>query len=204
VYDSIRHAVGPAFPVGIKLNSADFQRGGMTEDEALDTVSALAERGIDLVEVSGGTYEAPAMATGPRKQSTAVREAYFLEFAAQARSRVKVPLAVTGGFRSYEGVRDALASGALDLVGLGRSLALDPDFAAKLLGGGGAVSQVRPIRTGLGLIDRTAMMEVSFYSRQLHRMAKGQAPKPEESPKRALLGAVMQSGIGSVFTRLRG
>lgn len=203
VYDSIRRAVGPAFPVGIKLNSADFQRGGMAEDEALDAVSALAERGIDLVEISGGTYEAPAMATGPRKQSSEAREAYFLEFAAEARARVKVPLAVTGGFRSHDGVRDALASGALDVVGLARSLALDPDFAAKLLRGDGAVSEVRPIRTGLGPVDRLAMMEVSFYSRQLRRLAKGKAPKPHESPKLALLGAVMHTGIGSVFTRLR-
>jgi 2,4-dienoyl-CoA reductase-like NADH-dependent reductase (Old Yellow Enzyme family) len=203
VYDRIRESVGPEYPVSIKLNSADFQRGGITEAESLDVVSALSERGMDLIEISGGTYEAPAMALGPRKESTLQREAYFLDFAAQARTRVKTPLAVTGGFRSHAGIQSALASGALDMVGLGRALALDPDFPRKLLQDKQAVSGVGPIHTGIGLIDRTAMMEVSVYSRQLHRMGKGKAPKPDENRKLALAGVLMSSGFGTLFTRLR-
>ncbi len=108
VYRAMRKAVGPDFPIGIKLNSADFQRGGFTEEESLDTIRALADAGIDLIEISGGTYEAPAM-TGvkagkePVKDSTRQREAYFLEFAEKARLAVKTPLVVTGGFRSASG-----------------------------------------------------------------------------------------------------
>jgi 2,4-dienoyl-CoA reductase-like NADH-dependent reductase (Old Yellow Enzyme family) len=189
--------------VSIKVNSADFQKGGMTENEALDAVSALSQRGIDLIEISGGTYEAPAMAKGPRRESTQKREAYFLDFAAQARTRVKTPLAVTGGFRTLAGMQEALASGALDVVGLGRALTLDPDFPKRLLSGENAVSQVRPIETGIGLVDKTGMMEVSFYARQIHRMGKGQEPKPDENRKVALAGVLMANGVGTLFTRLR-
>jgi len=206
VYDSMRSAVGADFPVSIKLNSADFQKGGFGEEESLDVVSALSERGIDLLEISGGTYEAPAMALGDGSQpreSTRKREAYFMDFADKARQRVKTPLAVTGGFRTRAGIAEALASGALDMVGLGRALAIDPDFPRKLLRGDQVDSGVRPIRTGIGLIDRTAMMEVAWYARQLHRMGKGQSPRPDESPKLALLGILAAQGVGTLFTRLR-
>ena len=54
----IRARVSPGFAVGIKLNSADFQRGGFTEDESRSVVAALAREGLDLIEVSGGSYEA--------------------------------------------------------------------------------------------------------------------------------------------------
>lgn len=53
--------MGADFPVSIKLNSADFQRGGFTEEESLDLIRVLSEAGMDLIEISGGTYEAPAM-----------------------------------------------------------------------------------------------------------------------------------------------
>jgi len=89
------------------------------------------------------------------------------------------------------------------MVGLGRALAIDPDFPRKLLRGDQVDSGVRPIRTGIGLIDRTAMMEVAWYARQLHRMGKGQSPRPDESPKLALLGILAAQGVGTLFTRLR-
>ena len=103
----IRARVSPGFAVGIKLNSADFQRGGFTEDESRSVVAALAGEGIDLIEVSGGSYEQPAM-MGKAADSTRAREAYFLEYARTVRSLAgDIPLAVTGGFRS----RSAMARG---------------------------------------------------------------------------------------------
>ena len=93
----IRVRVSPGFAVGIKLNSADFQRGGFTEDESRSVVAALAHEGIDMIEVSGGSYEQPAM-MGKAADSTRAREAYFLEYARTVRSLAgDIPLAVTGG-----------------------------------------------------------------------------------------------------------
>jgi 2,4-dienoyl-CoA reductase-like NADH-dependent reductase (Old Yellow Enzyme family) len=186
VYKAMRAAVGPDFPVGIKLNSADFQRGGFTEEESLDTIRALATAGIDLIEISGGTYEAPAM-TGvkvdkaPVKESTRQREAYFLEFAEKARATVNTPLAVTGGFRSAKGMADAIHSGAVDMVGLARILAIEPDVANRLLSGKKPTQQVKPITTGIKAIDKLGLLEISWYTGQLKRIGRGEAPKPNES-----------------------
>jgi 2,4-dienoyl-CoA reductase-like NADH-dependent reductase (Old Yellow Enzyme family) len=204
VYAEIRRQVGKDFPVGIKLNSADFQRGGFTEEESMATIRALAEAGIDLVEISGGTYESPAM-TGidaAKSASTVKREAYFLEFAEKVRAAVPgTPLMVTGGFRSFAGMNAALRSGALDLVGLSRLLAVDPDAPAALLRGADSPQRVRPITTGIKAVDRMALMEVAWYARQLKRIAQGSEPKPHESGLRAFLGTVVHSGVGTFRTR---
>lgn len=212
VLRAMRAAVGPQFPIGIKLNSADFQRGGFTEEESLEVIRALEAEGIDLVEISGGTYEAPAM-TGIKDEaeaagrSTQVREAYFLAFAEKARQAVKVPLVVTGGFRSAAGMASALDSGAVDFVGMARALALEPDLPARLLSGGEPVHTVRPIKTGISFIDKMGLMEVTWYTGQLKRIGQGHPPKPRENALWVFLKFMAkQAGMGRgkrAPTRLR-
>ena len=200
VLQAMREATAADFPIGIKLNSADFQRGGFSEDESLDVMSALAEAGIDLIEISGGTYEAPAM-TGVRA-STREREAYFLDFADKVRARIpQTPLMVTGGFRSHAGMTAALASGSLDLCGIARLLAIEPDVSQRLLSGQDPIERVRPIKTGIGPVDRMAIMEVTWYTRQLRRIGKGQAPKPRESGLKAFLCSLVDTASGMRKTR---
>ncbi|HWU68681.1 MAG TPA: NADH:flavin oxidoreductase/NADH oxidase family protein [Stenotrophobium sp.] len=199
----MRRQVGEDFPIGIKLNSADFQRGGFTEEESLDAIRALVAAGIDLVEISGGTYEAPAM-TGIEtkvKASTRAREAYFLEFAEKVRAAVEVPLMLTGGFRSLDGMAQVLDSGAIDLIGLGRLLAVEPDLPARLLRGENPQHQIRPISTGIGMVDRMALMEVAWYSRQLRRMAEGREPKPHESGLKSFAVGMLENGWNTFRTR---
>ena len=187
VYRAMRLAVGPAFPIGIKLNSADFQRGGFTEEESIETIRALADAGMDLIEISGGTYEAPAMTgvqhktQGEKKESTRQREAYFLEFAEKARQAVLTPLVVTGGFRSAQGMAQAIDCGAVDMVGIARIMAIEPDVPARLLAGLAAQHTVKPLRTGIRLVDKMGLLEVSWYTGQLKRIGRGTAPKPHES-----------------------
>lgn len=204
VYAEIRRQVGPDFPVGIKLNSADFQRGGFSEEESIETIRALADAGIDLIEISGGTYEAPAMSgavQSAKMASTSTREAYFLEFAEKVRAAVTVPLMVTGGFRTAAGMNAALRSNALDIVGLARLLAIDPDAPAALLQGRDSLQQVRPIRTGIKSIDRLGVMEVLWYTRQLKRIARGRKPCPDESGLFAFLKSLLHSSWGTYRTR---
>lgn len=204
VYAEVRRQVGPDFPVGIKLNSADFQRGGFTEEESMETIRALADAGIDLIEISGGTYEAPAMSGAmqePRRASTVAREAYFLEFAEKVRAAVNVPLMVTGGFRTAAGMNAALRSGALDVVGVARLLAIDPDAPVALLQGRDSLQRVRAINTGLKAVDRMGIMEVLWYTRQLKRIARGREPRPDEGGLSAFLKSAFNSGWGTFRTR---
>lgn len=196
VYAAMRAEVGPDFPIGIKLNSADFQKGGFSEAESLDAVLALAEAGIDLVEISGGTYEAPTMMLGQARTSTRRREAYFLEFAAKVRAQTTVPLMVTGGFRTAAGMNTALADGHLDLVGLARLLAVEPDVPQRLLAGQDPTQVIRPIRTGIPLVDNSGGMEVTWYTRQLRRISDGRAPLPDESGLKSFLLDLPEKGIG--------
>ncbi|WP_404364992.1 NADH:flavin oxidoreductase/NADH oxidase family protein [Marinobacter sp.] len=202
VYRAIREATSEGFSVGIKLNSADFQRGGFTEEESLAVIETLAELGIDLVEISGGNYENPAMAKGA-KESTVAREAYFLEFAEKVRARVSVPLMVTGGFRTSEGMAGAVESGATDLVGLARPLAVEPDLPNRVLAGESFSSLVRPISTGVRAIDNMALMEVAWYTRQLDRMGRGKAPRKHDRGFWSLLEVLAIMTTRGVRTRLR-
>src|SRR5439155_14418775 len=126
----IRARVSPGFAVSVKLNSADFQRGGFTEDESRDAVAALAKEDLDLIEISGGNYESPAM-SGSAADSTSAREAYFLDCARTVRELAgDVPLAVTGGFRSRAAIDEALHAGDCGVVGIARPTVTTPDAAA--------------------------------------------------------------------------
>ena len=202
VYRAIRGAVGDEFPVGIKINSADFQKGGFSEEESIEVIAALVSAGLDLVEVSGGTYEAPAMTGAKLRESTRRREAYFLAFAEALRERVDTPLAVTGGFRTAAGMAEAVRSGAVDLVGLARALALEPDLPGRVLAGEDVVSRVRPLTTGSKLVDRFSMLDVSFYENQLARMAAGRAPLPAMHPWRSVVTSTARMGL-QAFRRRR-
>ncbi|WP_097458608.1 NADH:flavin oxidoreductase/NADH oxidase family protein [Mangrovitalea sediminis] len=210
VYEAMRSATGKDFNIGIKLNSADFQRGGFTEEESMVVAETLSGLGMDMIEISGGTYEAPRMAKGyevsggePVKESTRQREAYFLEYAEKIRDRVSAPLMVTGGFRHSDVMAEAVASGATDLVGLARPLVIDPELPNRILAGESVVSTVRPIRTGVSAIDRMGLMETAWYARQLARMGKGKDPHPQDSGFWSLLDVIWTMSQRGFRTKLR-
>lgn len=145
---AVREQVGPDYPVSVKLNSSDFQKGGFTNEDCLQVVDWLNECGVDLLEISGGNYEQVALwgldgdgddanseASAFKRASTQKREAYFLEYAKEIRRVAKMPLMVSGGFRSRQAMENAIQSGDCDLIGLGRPLCTHTDFPAKLLNG---------------------------------------------------------------------
>lgn len=204
IYAAIRDNVGPDFPVSIKINSADFQRGGFTEEESLHVITRLADMGIDLIEISGGNYEAPAMMSMKNpSERTRSREAYFLKFAGRIRTRVDTPLAVTGGFRSAKAMSEALESGALDIIGLARPLVLAPDMPNRILGGEAYVSPVNPlISTGVRALDRALMINLTWYTRQLARIGSGKPPRPDLPPLKAAFDLLLKTGWQN-FVRTR-
>ncbi len=144
VVASVRAAVGPEFPVAVKLNSADFQKGGFAFEDSLQVVQWLEKAGVDLIEISGGTYEQPKLLglqgmEEEEKQnvaeSTQQREAYFVDFAKAMQAKVNIPLMVTGGFRQRSVMEQALETGSADLIGIGRPMCVMTDAPKQLLAG---------------------------------------------------------------------
>ena len=145
VVAAVRSAVGADFPVAVKLNSADFQRGGFEFSESLQVAQWLEVASVDLIEISGGTYEQPRLLNldgiepieeQTVKASTRAREAYFVDFAQAMRAQVNIPLMVTGGLRRRDAMEDALATSSADVIGLGRPLCVTTNGAQQLLSGG--------------------------------------------------------------------
>ncbi len=191
---AVRKKVGSGFPVAVKLNSSDFQKGGFSFDDCLTVIGWLNEEGVDFLEVSGGSYEQPRMmdidgmeapVEARRRASTKRREAYFLQFAEEAARVAKMPLMVTGGFRSRAAMDEALASGAADLIGVARPLCVDPDAPRKLLSREIAAAQgfEASLRLGdgwLGPASPNAFIKaingfaaMAFYYQNLYRLADG-------------------------------
>ncbi|MEM1053637.1 MAG: NADH:flavin oxidoreductase/NADH oxidase family protein [Pseudomonadota bacterium] len=177
-----RTAVGPEFPISVKLNSADFQKGGFAFVESVTVVGWLEELGVDLIEISGGTYEQPKLlgveglepAENPAvASSTVAREAYFVDFAKAMKEACKVPLMVTGGFRSKAAMEQAIETDAADLIGLGRPLCADPDGPKSLLEGASALPRYEDelslfpsflnFLTGIKMLRAAATFAVQFW-----------------------------------------
>ncbi|WP_298545348.1 NADH:flavin oxidoreductase/NADH oxidase family protein [uncultured Aquimarina sp.] len=181
----VRKAVGADFPISVKLNSADFQRGGFTEEESLEVIKMLDQEKIDLLEISGGTYEKLAFfilneEDSELKESTKQREAYFIDFAKKIRAISKLPLMITGGFRSYDFCNEVLSNGEVDLIGMARPFITNREDISKFLEGELPNLKNLVLRTGLKQFEDAA--EGGFYARQLIRFSKGKGLKTNMNP----------------------
>ncbi len=149
---AVRRGVGAGFAVSVKLNSADFQKSGFSLEDCLAVVDLLNDEGVDLLEITGGTYEQPRMAgidglepgqdpslpasslpASGLPASTRAREAYFIVYAAAARRRARMPVMATGGFRTRAAMDVALRDGEADVIGLARPMCIEPELPRRLL-----------------------------------------------------------------------
>lgn len=126
VIQAVRDAVGPAFPVAVKLNASDQLEGGLDQEDALEVVKSLDSQPIDLIDISGGTYFPGARSASDT--GTAAGIPYFLAFARRARRHTTLPLMLTGGFKTLSQARSAVDEGSVDIVGLARALAIEPEL----------------------------------------------------------------------------
>lgn len=184
IVKGIRAAVKPSFAVAVKLNSADFQRGGFSTEDARDVVLMLNQLKVDLVELSGGSYEAPAMQGSARDGRTLAREAYFLDFAAELRKVATMPVMVTGGIKRLSVAHQVMAGG-VDMVGIATALAIAPDLPLKWQQGNAIVPELAPITWKNKPLASLANMAMVKY--QLNNLSRQKEPKPQVSPVWALL-----------------
>lgn len=200
IYQAIRAAVRPEFLVGLKLNSADFQKGGFDEHDSIQVVQKMSELGIDFIEISGGNYESPAMMA--EKASTQAREAFFIDYAEKARAVSQVPLIITGGFRSEPAMNDALNSKHLDFVGIARPLTLMPDLPNRIKQSSYQTIATRRAKTGVAAIDNKlgAVLELNWYAAQMALIAAGKQPNPQLSAWKVLLKTLWENGKAGMST----
>ena len=197
-----RSELGQDFTISVKLNSADFQKGGFSSEDSIQVAKYLNDLRIDLLEISGGTYEQPRLIGNdnisinpkrslPRKESTIAREAFFLDYAAKMSAVIEIPLMVTGGFRTMEGMKQALESGACDLVGIGRPICGNPYSVKEMLEGDeeSLPSYEKTLRIGPGLLSSqspikliqalNAFSQMAWFYTQIKRMGDGNEPNLE-------------------------
>jgi 2,4-dienoyl-CoA reductase-like NADH-dependent reductase (Old Yellow Enzyme family) len=175
VVTRVRQTVGADFPVSVKLNSSDFQAGGLTNAESAQIVGWLNDASLDLLELSGGSWEQPSLigltvgdqGVDAPKESTRKREAYFLDTAERIRKIATMPVMVTGGFRTAAAMNAALAAGELHVVGLARPLVAEPELA-------GALVEGRADRADGYIAGLDPLHAMSWYYTQILRLGAGE------------------------------
>lgn len=182
----IRQELGITYPIAVKLNSADFQRGGFDEEDALIVIQELEKQGIDLLEISGGTYENLTFLTNRyQRESTRKREAYFMDFARKIRKHTDLPLMITGGFRSRAFCEEVLNKKELEMIGFARPFLTEKDFPKRFLENNDTVVGEASFQISIKQLKDFA--EAGFYDYQIHRLAKGKSLKSGYSPYLAVM-----------------
>jgi len=197
----MRKALGADFPISVKLNTSDFQRGGFSLEESLRVVGWLEAHGVDLLEISGGTYEQPKMLglsgmlepeVEAAQNAGPAREGYFMAHVAALQRAARLPLMVTGGFRTRTGMLQALSEG-VGVIGLARPLCTEPELCAELLAG--RLEQLpcweNSLQLGRGLLSRKSPIGmvklingfglIGWYYEQLMRLGRGEEPDTDLS-----------------------
>ena len=169
----VREKCGNAFDIAVKLNSADFQRGGFDVNDAQQVVEMLSQLSVDLVELSGGSYEAPAMQGRTADERTLSREAYFLSFAKQIADTTSTPIMTTGGIRRLSVAQQVIESN-VDMVGIASALALTPDLPNRWL----EAPDIEGVIPVVGWKDKTlaGLATMAQVKRQLRRLGDGKKP----------------------------
>jgi 2,4-dienoyl-CoA reductase-like NADH-dependent reductase (Old Yellow Enzyme family) len=184
VVRAVRSRVEPSFAVAVKLNSADFQRGGFDADDAQQVIAMLEPLGVDLVELSGGNYESPAMSGRPAETRTQAREAYFLELATKLAKSNPLPLMLTGGITRRETAEKALTNGVA-MIGMATALAVTPDLPRRWRDGAEAAGHLRPVTWSDKTMASAAGM--ALVRHQMRRIARGRKPALRTRPQHALI-----------------
>lgn len=122
LYEAVRSAVGPQFPIAIKLNSEEQIGDDSNHQAMLELCQKLEQLGIDMIEVSGC---APS-----RNKIRPENESYFLNFATKLKTVVKTPVVLTGGNKTFGHFDSILNEQDVDYIGLSRPLVSEPNLAA--------------------------------------------------------------------------
>ena len=193
---AIRDRVNSDFIVGVKLNSADFQRGGFDIADSEQVVDWLNGEAVDFVEISGGSYESAAMMgnseDGRVESSTAKRELFFFDFAKRISQTARMPLMVTGGVTKRATAENALEEAGVDLVGVARAFAYNPSLAADWRAG--KATEIQISRANWKDKAMASLAGMAMTKQQLYRLGDRMPIKRKQNALLALLGQQVKTG----------
>jgi 2,4-dienoyl-CoA reductase-like NADH-dependent reductase (Old Yellow Enzyme family) len=147
-------------------------------------IAMLEPLGVDLVELSGGSYESPAMSGRPADGSTAAREAYFLDLASELVGTSPLPLMLTGGITRRSTAEAVLANGVA-VVGMGTAIATTPELPKHWRSGGEHGESLRAVRWSDKTLASAASMALARH--QMRRVTRGKDPRGRTHPLHALV-----------------
>ena len=198
IYLGMREELGKDFTIGIKINSTDFKEDGLTEEDSLKTIIELANLGLDFVEISGGTYERPAM-MGATSKST--NQVFFAEYSKKLKQKIEIPVVVTGGIRSINAMNTLLNDNTTDFIGIARPLTIDPNIPNKIKQGTYTIVETTRVSTGVKKLDKIfgSLLGIVYYQVLMQNIAKGKEPKATKNAWPSLIQAVYNQGLAVLF-----
>ena len=198
IYLGMREELGKDFTIGIKINSTDFKEDGLTEEDSLNTIIELANLGLDFVEISGGTYERPAM-MGATSKST--NQVFFAEYSKKLKQKIEIPVVVTGGIRSINAMNTLLNDNTTDFIGIARPLTIDPNIPNKIKQGTYTIVETTRVSTGVKKLDKIfgSLLGIVYYQVLMQNIAKGKEPKATKNAWPSLIQAVYNQGLAVLF-----
>ena len=198
IYLGMREELGKDFTIGIKINSTDFKEDGLTEEDSLKTIIELANLGLDFVEISGGTYERPAM-MGATSKST--NQVFFAEYSKKLKQKIEIPVVVTGGIRSINAMNTLLNDSTTDFIGIARPLTIDPNIPNKIKQGTYTIVETTRVSTGVKKLDKIfgSLLGIVYYQVLMQNIAKGKEPKATKNAWPSLIQAVYNQGLAVLF-----
>ena len=135
VIAAIREAVGPAFPIEIRLSGSEVFEGGWDTAYGVRVAQALDGK-VDLLHISAGNHEVPEVFTVTHP-SMFLDDGVNVKYAAEIKKHVKTPVAAVGALSDPAYLEEIIASGQADVVELARGLICDPDLPRKAREGRG-------------------------------------------------------------------
>ena len=198
IYLGMREELGKNFTIGIKINSTDFKEDGLTEEDSLKTIIELADLGLDFVEISGGTYERPAM-MGATSKST--NQVFFAEYSKKLKQKIEIPVVVTGGIRSINAMNTLLNNNTTDFIGIARPLTIDPNIPNKIKQGTYTIVETTRVSTGVKKLDKIfgSLLGIVYYQVLMQNISKGKDPKATKNAWPSLIQAVYNQGLAVLF-----
>ena len=198
IYLGMREELGKDFTIGIKINSTDFKEDGLTEEDSLKTIIELANLGLDFVEISGGTYERPAM-MGATSKST--NQVFFAEYSKKLKQKIEIPVVITGGIRSINAMNTLLNDNTTDFIGIARPLTIDPNIPNKIKQGTYTIVETTRVSTGVKKLDKIfgSLLGIVYYQVLMQNIAKGKEPKATKNAWPSLIQAVYNQGLAVLF-----